>query len=287
MVGRTVGNNYITQDCYAYSSGVSLNEGLPNHLFRTTDSGGNWFPWQGVPTRAEVNAIANRGGKNLCQFLENTRTINGVTFTVDKINNTITANGTATANAIFYIDKQYHNRYATNDSYTLTGCPQGASGSTYSLKVYRTGGNTTATDIGNGATFVGNPSYDYVTAIIVLSGSTVNNAVFRPMVRYTSIQDDTYVPYGMSNAELTKSIKGRKGVVNGTTTANGTINLGLTSIHEIIGVDTGIGDKIAIPILYNNNWYAKLYKDSSPFNVLINTDVTLTVYYRTVYYREY
>jgi len=47
--------------------------------------------------------------------------------------------------------------------------------------------------------------------VFVKSGQTVSNLVFSPMVRLAAITDDTYVPYGMSNAELTNGAMVKNG----------------------------------------------------------------------------
>jgi hypothetical protein len=39
-----------------------------------------------------------------------------------------------------------------------------------------------------------------------MQGQTVSNLVFKPMLRPASIQDDTYVPYSMTNREMTAKI---------------------------------------------------------------------------------
>ncbi len=48
----------------------------------------------------------------------------------------------------------------------------------------------------------GNSYYSIGLNIIIKSGVTVNNLVFKPMIRLATIKDDTYVPYAPTNAKL-------------------------------------------------------------------------------------
>jgi hypothetical protein len=61
----------------------------------------------------------------------------------------------------------------------------------------------TSHDNYDGSTSFTNRGANWNCAIIVLANQTVNNVVFRPMIRPASITDSTFVPYAFSNAELT------------------------------------------------------------------------------------
>lgn len=140
-------------------------------------------------------------GKNLLEITASSQTINGVTFTVDKAAGTVTANGTST-NLIGFSLCSFNLTNILNDSvaYTLTGCPAGGDyANTYALYVARvaTGGSTTVwRDIGNGGTYtvtsgeVLSPLY-----LLIRSGVTVNNLVFKPMIRRADVTDSTFEPY--------------------------------------------------------------------------------------------
>lgn len=174
----------------------------------------NWSDWQLIPLRGEIDALANLGAKNILKRKDVTTTKNGITFTVNE-DGSITADGTATANAQFDLWTRGSNDwFLSANTYRLTGCPEGGSGSTYELAINKTisgGGSSVVTrDYGSGANFtVSNESEPYGAYIMIRSGQTVNNLTFYPMLRVTAIQDDTYVPYGMSNAELTKTAQVR------------------------------------------------------------------------------
>ena len=67
-------------------------------------------------------------GKNLLEITEKTRIIGGVTFTVEKEDGTITANGTA--NSKVYLSLPIN---APSGDYYYSGCALGGSASTYDL----------------------------------------------------------------------------------------------------------------------------------------------------------
>lgn len=193
-------NNYVIQTATRTSTGeerkrVSIN------------SGSTWTEWQTTPLRAEVDAIANLGAKNILKRKDVTATRNGITVTVNE-DGSVTANGTATANAQFDLwTRGTNDWFLKANTYRLTGCPEGGSGSTYELALIKTtsgGGSTVVTrDYGSGANFtVTNESESYGAYIMIRSGQTVNNLTFFPMLRVAAIQDDTYEPYAMTNAEL-------------------------------------------------------------------------------------
>ena len=115
-----------------------------------------------------------------------TRTINGVAFT-DNGDGSITANGTATADARFEL---LQHAYTTDELtliagcyYTLTGCPKGGGYDTYRLAYSSDPGGQDLNDIGDGFTKLCTAdAKKYGFYILVKSGVTVNNLVFRPQL---------------------------------------------------------------------------------------------------------
>lgn len=132
-------------------------------------------------------------------YTETTRTANGVTFTVNS-DGSVTVNGTATSDADFMLLRGPIQSYS--ESYFLSGCPTGGSDTTY----YISEGFTTSKDTGNGVVFNNLPS-DQAWRIVIKSGTTVNNLVFRPMLN----ADTTAKPYskwfaGLKNASFEKIV---------------------------------------------------------------------------------
>lgn len=135
--------------------------------------------------------------KNLLKNTAVSQTKNGVTFTVNE-DGSVTANGTATSNAIFTLSEI---ALTAGKKYTLSGCPEG--GSSAAFKLY--GLDTTnwageGSDYGNGDTFTNRRSPAQYR-IAIYAGYTADNLTFYPMLRYAEITDDTYEPYKLSVEE--------------------------------------------------------------------------------------
>lgn len=158
--------------------------------------------------KAGIGAVANRGSKNLLKIFATTQTINGITFTVNR-DETVNVNGTNTSSesATFMIVPHEQAILIPDGNYYLSGCPEGGASNTFDLRWYRysegksaynMGGDTPVTKSGN--------TIESNIAIVVKAGQTVDNVVFKPMLRDASIEDDTYQPYAPTNRELYEMI---------------------------------------------------------------------------------
>lgn len=151
----------------------------------------------GLATKAdetEVAAIENvYGSKNLLPNNAVTQTISGVTFTVNA-DKSVTANGTATADIFLELYGAISYSMVT----ILTGCPTGGSAQTFLM-----GFRGSPWDTGSGVTIV-DTNVSRIPAIFIKSGYTANNLTFKPMIRDARVKDATYVPYAMTNRELTE-----------------------------------------------------------------------------------
>lgn len=150
------------------------------------------------------NAILNDvGAKNLLPNKATSQTVSGVTFTVNS-DGTIRAVGTATSAILFDISIK---PTLADGTYILSGCPQGGSQDTYYLH-YTNAVDTAFSDYGNGVEFT---PFDYTqnpnakVRLCIKPAAGAVNLLFKPMIRPVSIADDTYVPYAMTNRELTQS----------------------------------------------------------------------------------
>lgn len=118
-------------------------------------------------------------GKNLLPYPYHSKTLTteGITFT-DNGDGTITANGTAIANAYFLLTVDSFPAKA-NEQYILSGCPAGGSNSTYMLYSQSLG----ATDFGDGAiSTILTEDKSVSIAIRVFKGTTVSNVTFTPII---------------------------------------------------------------------------------------------------------
>lgn len=144
---------------------------------------------------------------NLLDISGTSQTINGVQFTVNE-DKTVTANGTATANASFYVfaGEAISSREelpTKNTSYTLSGCPEKGDISKYRMGiVYSKSGNdyTVIADYGNGAII------DYTSEKIgifceIRKGYTANNIVFKPKLTKGN-KITSYSSYGCGSANV-------------------------------------------------------------------------------------
>ena len=132
---------------------------------------------------SEIQQIRTTG-KNLLQNNGTTTTLNGLTFTKNE-DGTIKVNGTATAQTIYNINESV----VLNGTYIITGCPTNGADATYFLQIYGTGA---VNEYGNGAT---TSNINAVVRIVIRNGVTLNNLVFKPMIRLSSVSDSSYEPY--------------------------------------------------------------------------------------------
>lgn len=148
------------------------------------------------------------GAKNLLPNNATSQTIKGVTFTKNA-DGSVTANGTATAPAELVVCYDLPSLYGGR--YILSGCPSGGAINKYRITAHRVdsidGQSGSLFDIGNGLEFTYKNTTGNARFIIYIeNGVTVNNLTFKPMLRLASDPDDTYVPYAMTNRELTENL---------------------------------------------------------------------------------
>ena len=125
-----------------------------------------------------------------CQLVDkskysNTNTVNGITFTKNKDDGTITVNGTATNRAVdTYV---VYTKTRLSGKVLLTGCPNGGSSNTYYNYVYTRNSNdvwiTGNNDYGNGCFLnYGVTAYSILCQIIIEKDTVCNNLVFKPQL---------------------------------------------------------------------------------------------------------
>ena len=151
------------------------------------------------------------GGKNkLKPPAVGSTTINNVTFTVNN-DGTIKVNGTASANTDFYYvgaNGVYADAEIPTGSYKANGNP--LSNSIACFYVVENGGSTKSIYGGYDTSVDIDSSKTYRIMLRIMSGQTVTNQVFKPMIRLSSDTDSTYAPYsnvcpisGHDNATIT------------------------------------------------------------------------------------
>lgn len=169
------------------------------------------------------------GGKNKLAYpyYNTTKTLNGITWT-DNGDGTITANGTATSVSQFSLTTSVLN--SDYQGMILSGCPSGGSANTYqiSAQVYNSPWTQFAIDRGSGVT-ISDSGYENIRFIIQIAKDvTVNNLVFKPMIRLAAETDPTFEPYsnicpitGWTEANVTRVGKNLRKPTGTSKTQNG------------------------------------------------------------------
>lgn len=131
--------------------------------------------------------------KNLLKNTAKTSIMSGVTFTVNT-DKSVTANGTnSTSN---YANIIVFKGELEAGTYTLTGAASDAFRIRLGMGTTADGyGTWVGVDKGNGYTFTVAEKALYTVTCQVESGKTASNVIFKPMLRYADIIDDTYEPY--------------------------------------------------------------------------------------------
>jgi hypothetical protein len=121
---------------------------------------------------------------------EATQTRNGVTYT-NNGDGTWTVNGTATSDSYGIITEA--GSLPFNFPVILSGCPSGGTSDTFWLQYYLYDGTNTARDYGNGVTLTPTGPGTKNIAIYVHRGTTMNNVIFKPMLRDARISSTDFV----------------------------------------------------------------------------------------------
>ena len=169
----------------------------------------------------EISNIVNiLGSKNLNSYPYYDGTSisrKGITYTANRDTGIITVNGTSTGSSYYtcHYDRTYCELLLPNGQYILSGCPSQSGEPKYGIDMWvkKNGGYVgIAEDIGEGATFVidGDDTYTnkarVVIQIFVKSGVSIDHMLFKPMIRPSHIEDDTFAPYTQTNNELTSNM---------------------------------------------------------------------------------
>lgn len=185
MFGSTIADYVKTLETQTAGSGIAW---LKSYGFFTEE----YYAYS-TNTMQSVSVSGKKNvGKNRFKITATSNTVNGVTFTVNN-DGTITANGTASGPAEFLI-------YSNNSEscpyigYILSGCPSGGSMTTFDLRISDVS-ITASQDFGNGVTVGVNPTGKWRFVIMIRSGYTAKNLVFKPMIRFADVADSTYSPY--------------------------------------------------------------------------------------------
>jgi len=184
--------------------------------------------------RAALVELIDGGGKNRLPFSDlaviksmntggtwsgNIYTWNGVSFTIND-DFSVTVDGTATGDNAVLVLSRPGGYTMPEGSWILSGCPEGGSGSSYSIAIAGT-----VSDTGNTAEFTS--VTNKLVRIYVISGTTVDNLTFKPMVCSKAAWDisQAYQPYRPNYAELYAMVQALQGGSNSLSSVQSTAQL--------------------------------------------------------------
>ena len=147
------------------------------------------------PISGHTQAVVTRTGKNLIPTPYQSAdggevTVNGMTFTPNN-DGSITLNGTAAANAVYYIRSSGTALNLKKGTYTVKGIPGGSS-STVSIRIYAS--ETIGYARSNDFTFTLDEDTRIGVSLYAYSGYTANNLTIKPLLEVGSISSE-WEPY--------------------------------------------------------------------------------------------
>lgn len=154
-------------------------------------------------TADEIATIVNGyGSKNLVDtsLIPNSIGIGGGVTRNNNGDGSITYSGTSTVTHTIYLPLM-EGQNLGKGTYIFTPNPMTAA--TYTYQIYKNGRywkNYVLTQ-----TIEITEAGKYSIGVAIKSNATISNT-FKPMLRYAAIKDDTYVPYAMTNRELTEKV---------------------------------------------------------------------------------
>ena len=161
------------------------------------------------------------GAKNLIFNIAKSQVINGVTFTVnDDKTVTISGKNTGTRQILFSLSQGIFPKIP--DEWKGKELILSASGGNSGVALIFMERNSNGvwlrqhnSNLNPNKFILGDDAIKYEVVIYVIAGATVSETLY-PMLRLASDHDDTYVPYAMTNRELTEKItKVETGTISG------------------------------------------------------------------------
>lgn len=167
----------------------------------------------------------------------------GITWTDDG-SGIITATGTASGTATYYLNNTGI-EFEDGENYILSGCPDGGGTSTYSVFVKRSN-NVLLSDYGDEREFTNYTSVPIVTVgIRIEAGVTVDNLVFKPMIRNASESYEWEPYYSGATHIKNPTLFTSKPLIR--VTGSGTVSIGdntitIVSGYTYVDIDSEIQD---------------------------------------------
>lgn len=221
------------------------------------------------------NDFAN-GAVNLFPITATTQTVNGITFTVNS-DGTVTANGTASVSVDFVVSNSFY--IGANKNIKISGCPSGGASDTYKVRLTAQNSSTRIIDdIGQGVTYQTTTDY-YGFRICVSKNVTLTNVLFKPMITVADMPNSDYahyVPYAMSNQELTSENQTLKTLVVSVPS--------FSSLPQTISNASVTSDMVVVnsvlsnPVAQTSDWTVTTSNGSLTISGSISGSTTATLY---------
>lgn len=263
-----------------------------NLMVTVDDEDMTYEPYGVMPSPDYPSEIENVKGKNLLKSIDNSQTINGITFTLNE-DKSITVNGTATANALITVYGEWngttiYQKLNPDKYYTISGSTNS------NIQIF--------TRITNGSTITShtpqtNPTFTGQTGIVnyfiqVLSGATCDNVIIKPQLEEGS-KASSYVPYNSLEVKVIgKNLLDKNKEALGSNVTKTVLDTGIRVTTKVagnarycgieIGKDELLGKKVTISaniaVSGTNNASARLFfgKYNTPSTSGIGTALTST-----------
>ena len=200
-------------------------------------------------------------------YADTTKTVYGITFT-DNGDGTITANGTATANATFNVckDGNWSDCYLPAGKYYFSGTPSGATTSNYRIvfALRNASGAMVINQIvsSKGYAFsIAEPAIKMYCQITVFNGITVENLIFEPMLELGDTATE-HTPFVASVEGVTvKCADKLYGETAQTATADANGNV--VGLHSLSPGMTLYAEPMGQGVINSNDVIEKLYFDTT------------------------
>lgn len=203
------------------------------------------------------------GAKNLLQCNNTTQTIRGITYQINS-DGSISTSGSVDSGYDYSFFHVNESQKLPKGKYILSGCYP--NGSVDKWRLYVGVNGTNYIDYGEGVEFELDEDATIDAVIRIESGYVSDGMTFYPMIRPYNIADDSYVPYCMTNIQLTKRIA----IVEGTTPATTTDSNTIVNFPDGFTRDNSMIISIGV---YNNNAYRYEDKNYGVSAVMTSSDI--------------
>lgn len=205
---------------------IGIGATVENLIFKPMlNKGTTALPYEKYIAPKDVEKVVVAKSPNLQPYpFSPTTSVSGITATYND-DGSVSVNGTATADAYFW--NIGHKPYLkAGVTYTLSGCPEGGSRSTYAIA----GLGWKPLEVGNGTTFSVEEDGEKQLGIFIKSGTTVENLTFYPMLN----KGTKALPYQKYDREVVWSKTTSDEVIDDTTVISDEGTEEETTLNEVV-----------------------------------------------------